>query len=112
VPASAGDPSAVVSAFYALVASHQFDSAAELWSPRMRATFPTDENLNHRFSQTEAIRLNRIDVVRQDQSQASVAVDLVESQRQSGQRHYIGTWHLIRGANGWKLDQPQLEVAP
>src|SRR5439155_3815620 len=38
----ASDPGAAVSSFYTLVSSHQFDSAAQLWSPRMRAAFPPD----------------------------------------------------------------------
>jgi hypothetical protein len=108
----ASDPGAAVSSFYALVSSHQFDSAAQLWSPRMRAAFPPDTNLIERFSQTQNIRLQRADVVSQDQSTATVAVDLVESNRSAGERHFVGNWYLVRGANGWVLDQPQLYPAP
>ena len=111
-PAAASDPGAAVATFYALVANHQFDSALELWSPRMRATFPPEANLNQRFSQTQAIRLQRAEVVSQDQRQATVAVDLVESDQQAGARRFVGNWYLVRGPSGWMLDQPELRLAP
>lgn len=78
----------------------------------MRATFPPDVNLNERFSQTQAIRLQRVDVLRQDQAGATVAVDLLESNRRAGERHYVGNWYLVRGPSGWMLDQPQLQTVP
>ena len=78
----------------------------------MRSAFPPDQNIYQRFSNTQAIRLQRADVVSQDQSQATVAVDLVESDAQAGQRHYVGTWHLVRSPGGWMLDQPDLRPAP
>ncbi|MDQ6672766.1 MAG: hypothetical protein M3069_18825 [Chloroflexota bacterium] len=106
------DPGTAVSSFYTLVSNHEFDSAAELWSPRMRAAFPPQVNLNQRFGQTQDIRLQRANVVTQNQVQATVQVDLVESDGSSGQRHYVGTWYLVRGPNGWLLDQPQLQSAP
>ncbi len=78
----------------------------------MRSAFPPQQNIDQRFRSTQAIRLQRADVVNQDQSQATVAVDLVESDAQAGQRHFVGTWHLVRGPNGWMLDQPNLQPAP
>ena len=61
----ADDPAAAVSSFYALVARHQFDAAARLWTPRMRAEFPPEANLNQRFSQTQQIQLRRVEVLSQ-----------------------------------------------
>ena len=110
--APAGDPRQIVSSFYDLVSTHQFDTAAQLWSPQMRSAFPPDQNIYQRFSNTQAIRLQRADVVSQDQAQATVAVDLVESDAQAGQHHFVGTWHLVRGPAGWMLDQPDLRPAP
>ncbi|HLZ25075.1 MAG TPA: hypothetical protein VKQ30_23380 [Ktedonobacterales bacterium] len=78
----------------------------------MRAAFPPEVNLDQRFSQTRDIQLQRTDVVSEDQTHATVAVDLVESTSQTGQRHFIGNWLLVRGPNGWMLDQPQLQPAP
>jgi hypothetical protein len=105
------DPGQAVASFYALVSSHQFGTAAELWSPHMRAAFPTEQNIVQRFSQTQSISLQRADVLSQDQSQATVAVDLIESGAQ-GPQHYVGTWHLVRDSSGWMLDQPSLQTAP
>jgi hypothetical protein len=110
--AAGADPRQTVSSFYDLVSTHQFDTAAQLWSPQMRSAFPPDQNISQRFSNTQAIRLQRADVVSQDQAQATVAVDLVESDAQAGQHHFVGTWHLVRGPGGWMLDQPDLRPAP
>lgn len=110
---SAADPTQAVSSFYALVSSHQFDEAVQLWTPQMVSAFPPQENIYQRFSNTQAIQLQRADVVSQDQSRATVAVDLVESDSQAGQRHYVGNWYVVRGpSGGWMLDQPDLRVAP
>jgi len=106
------DPTQAVSTFYALVSGRQFDSAAALWTPRMRAQFPPSENIDQRFSRTQTIQLNRAEVVTQDQSRATVAVDLIESGPGVERRRFVGNWHLVRGANGWLLDQPELQVAP
>jgi hypothetical protein len=103
------DPSAAVAQFYSLVAQHQFGSAAELWSPHMRAAFPPQQNINERFGETQSLALRRADVVSQDPSagRAAVAVDVVESS-QGTSRHWVGTWFLVRGSGGWLLDEPDL----
>jgi hypothetical protein len=115
-PASAAsitdDPASAVSSFYALVSSHQFDAAARLWSPRMRAAFPPEVNVNQRFSQTQDIQLNRAEVISQDPARATVDVDLLESLDQAGPRRFTGVWYLVRGSTGWLLDQPQLQSVP
>jgi hypothetical protein len=108
----ADDPASAVSSFYALVASHQFEEAAQLWSPRMRAAFPPEANVNQRFSQTREIQLKRVEVISQDPARATVAVDLLESVDQAGQRHFTGAWYMVRGSTGWMLDQPQLQSVP
>jgi hypothetical protein len=108
---AAVEPTQAVSTFYALVSQGQFDSAAALWTPRMRAQFPPRENIDQRFSRTQAIQVNRAEVLNQDQSRATVAVDLTESDAVAGRRRYVGNWHLVHGANGWLLDQPELQIA-
>ena len=77
----------------------------------MRATFPPAENIDRRFGQTQQIVVNRADVVSTDGTRATVAVDLVET-RAADRRHYVGTWSVVRGAEAWLLDQPNLQVAP
>jgi cytoskeletal protein RodZ len=106
--ASAADPSAAVQDFYAHVAQHDFASAAALWTPRMRSAFPPQENIDARFSQTRSITLRRADVVSESGNQAAVAVDLVESAA-DGQHHWSGSWQVVRGPNGWLLDEPRLQ---
>lgn len=44
-------PSATVQDFYARVAAHDFNAAASLWSPRMRAAYPPAQNIDQRFSE-------------------------------------------------------------
>jgi len=104
----ATDPSAAVQDFYARVAAHDFQDAAALWSPRMRATFPPAQNIDQRFSRTRAVTVRRADVVSQNGDRAAVAVDLDEAAA-DGQHHWSGTWYEVRGPDGWLLDQPQLE---
>src|SRR5436190_1227602 len=72
--ASDADPSTAVERFYGLVAERDYGSAAELWSPRMRATFPPGENINQRFSQTQSLVVQRADVISQDPQSGSAAV--------------------------------------
>ena len=111
--ATHADPSSAVERFYGFVAQRDYGSAAELWSPRMRATFPPGENINERFSQTQSLVVQRADLISEDPhtGSAAVAVDVVEV-RQDGAKQWVGTWYLVRGANGWLLDQPQLTARP
>ncbi len=105
----ASDPSAAVQDFYARVAAHDFQDAAALWSPRMRAAFPPAQNIDQRFSGTRAVSVQRADVVSQTGVRAAVAVDLDEVAADR-QHHWSGTWYEVRGPDGWLLDQPQLEA--
>jgi cytoskeletal protein RodZ len=108
--AVANDPSATVAEFYALVANHDFEAAEDLWSPSMQSRFPPRENIVQRFSQTTSVQLRRADVVSDDGARAVVAVDLVETDARQTVRHFGGMWHLVRGPNGWLLDQPDLQA--
>lgn len=104
------DPRAAVTEFYARVASHDFDAAEELWSPSMRSRFPPRENIVQRFSQTTDVQVQRADVLSDDGTSAVVAVDLSEIDAQWTVRRFRGRWHLVRGPNGWLLDQPELQA--
>ena len=100
-------PTAAVQDFYARVAAHDFNAAASLWSPRMRAAFPPAQNIDQRFSRTRAVIVRRADVVSQTDNNAAVAVELDEA-ADDGSHHWSGTWQVIRAPDGWLLDQPQL----
>jgi cytoskeletal protein RodZ len=104
----ADDPSSAVQDFYARVATHDFGDAAALWSPRMREAFPPTQNIDQRFSGTRALTVQRADVASESGNRAAVAVDLDESTG-DGQHHWSGTWYVVRGPDGWLLDQPQLQ---
>jgi cytoskeletal protein RodZ len=105
------DPGAAVASFYQMVGAHDFGRAAQLWSPRMRAAYPPDQNIDQRFSQTRQVAVNRAEVVSMNGTQATVAVDLTEVTG-ARQQHYTGTWSLVRSGTGWLLDQPNLQSAP
>jgi hypothetical protein len=104
-------PTSAVATFYALVERHEFDSAAQLWTPRMRAEFPPAENIHSRFAQTQQVVVNRVEVVAARGDEAVVGVDLNE-RNSAGERHYVGTWSVVHTGDTWLLDQPNLQAAP
>jgi hypothetical protein len=104
-------PTAAVANFYELVGRHEFETAAQLWTPRMRAAFPPAENIDQRFAQTQQVVVNRVEVESARGDTAVVGVDLNE-QQPAGRRHYVGTWSVVHAGEAWLLDQPNLEAAP
>ena len=107
----AATPDGAVRSFYQYVDNGQFAQAAELWSERMRRSYPPAENINSRFARTQALTLSQADVVQLDAAggRATVAVRLSEVVGPpSSTREYVGKWFLVRGANGWLLDEPSL----
>ena len=109
----AGGPAQAVIGFYSLAGSGQFDGAARLWTPRMAAAYPPGENITRRFSQTRRLTVQRAQTVSLDAraGRATVAVDVLEVVGAPPvTRRYTGTWHLVRGAGGWLLDQPNLRL--
>lgn len=110
---AANSPAEAVQRFYQLVNQRQFDQAAQLWSPRMKAQFPPDDEINGRFSQTQSIEV-RIGAVQGggNDGQATVAVELTETRgTPATTSRYVGSWLLVRGPSGWLLDQPNLRPA-
>ncbi|MGI8913158.1 MAG: protein kinase domain-containing protein [Chloroflexota bacterium] len=111
VPASA-DPAQTVIEFYTLVGGHQFDRAAQLWSAALQANFPPSANINGRFANVQEMTVRRAVVTAQTTQTATVAVDVVEldSGTPGSRREYVGAWQLVRGADGWLLNQPSLQT--
>lgn len=105
----ANNPAQAVQQFYSFASQHNFDAAAGLWSARMKAEYPTGENLNGHFG-----ALQRIDastgVARIDPSgtRATVPVEVTETLGSGETRRLQGSWQLVRGPSGWLLDQPNL----
>jgi hypothetical protein len=99
--------------FYRLVQQGPAPQAADLWTPRLRALFPPAENITSRFSHTRAVVIEQADLVALDPSagRATVAVVLREQLDSPPlERHYRGTWDLVRAPTGWLLDQPNLRL--
>jgi hypothetical protein len=100
------DPADAVAAFYGHVTDGRFDSAYALWSSRMKATYPRQENLDNRFADTTAITFLRLEVVSRTDRSAIVQADFVETYDSGSSRQFIGYWELIRVDGRWLLDAP------
>ncbi|MCA1669632.1 MAG: protein kinase, partial [Thermomicrobia bacterium] len=108
VAGGASSPAEAVQRFYHAVGQHQFDAAAQLWTPQMRAQYPPQENINGHFAATERIDLSIGTVVMTGDGQATVPVELTDV-RADGSLHYVGSWQVVRGPSGWLLAQPNLQ---
>jgi serine/threonine-protein kinase len=106
-PTSA-DPRAAVSLFYQMVSAHRYDEAAALWSPRMRATYPPSTNINGRFDATRSISVRSSQILSQNATSATVAVELVEVLTNGSARVWVGQWQLVRSGSAWLMDAPSL----
>lgn len=107
------DPATVVSRFYQLIGQHQFDQAAGLWSSNMRAQYPPAQNITGRFSNTAEVTVQRAKAISVDEGagKATVEVDVIEIVGSPGTtRNWVGSWVLVRGPEGWLLDQPNLQT--
>lgn len=105
VAASSG-PTDAVAAFYGFVADGNFDAAYALWSDRMKAVFPRQENLDGRFADTESISFSRLSLASHSGEQATVQANFAERYDTGGSRDFIGYWRLIRVDGAWLLDEP------
>lgn len=110
VPVAASDPAATIVSFYRLITARQYADAAELWSARMRASYPPASNIDARFADTRSIVADRAVVTSQGLTQATVSVDITEVTT-SGTRQWAGTWYLIRNGSAWLMDAPDLGPA-
>jgi outer membrane biosynthesis protein TonB len=103
---AASDPTEAVAAFYAYVSSGQFDAAYSLWSERMRATYPRQENLDERFDQTASIVFQELHVVEQTSEAATVQANFTETYDSGSSRAFVGYWRLVLVDGDWLLDEP------
>ena len=92
--------------FYARVVAEEFDAAYALWSDRMKAQFPRQENLDERFDQTAAITFTQLQTVERGVDRALVQADFVEEYESGASREFIGYWELVLVDGRWLLDQP------
>lgn len=105
-------PVQTVQEFYRRIDQRELDSAAELWTPGMRARFPPDVNIRQRFTNTRSIRVDRAVLAQSsDLGVAVVEVEMLETRGSPPSSQNIsGTWRLVRGDVGWQLDEPRLAV--
>ena len=101
-----GEPIDTVAAFYFHAEQHQADAAYALWSERMRAEFPRQENLDGRFDTTADITIVTIYVAEQFATSAKVQVEFVETYQSGSGRTFIGWWDLVVEDDRWLLDHP------
>ena len=99
-------PDDSVAAFYRNVAAGNFDAAYALWSDRMKATYPRQENLDDRFDDTASITFEQLFVASQTSRTATVQADFVETYDSDSSREFIGYWELVLVNGRWLLDAP------
>jgi hypothetical protein len=106
----ARDPAATVHRFYDLVVAHDYDAAAALWSPRMRAQYPPSRYIAGRFDATTRIAVNRLRIERMSVARgvAVVSIDITEYRTSGAPRRWIGTWDLVLINGAWRMDEPHL----
>ena len=100
------DPTDAVAAFYDHVSSGRFDAAYSLWSDRMRATYPRQENIDERFAQTTSIAFQQLSVAEATSDRATVQANFTERYASGSSRVFVGYWRLILVDGIWLLDEP------
>ena len=99
-------PDDTVASFYAHAVDGSFDAAYSLWSERMRAVYPRQENLDQRFDETASIEFQQLFVAEQAGDRATVQANFTETYDSGSSRQFIGYWRLIRVDGRWLLDEP------
>ena len=99
-------PDDSVAAFYGHVVDGRFDDAYALWSARMKATYPRQENLDGRFANTAAIRFSNLFTASQTATTATVQANFTETYDSGASRSFVGYWRLVRVDGRWLLDEP------
>lgn len=105
-PVALAGPDDAVASFYGFVADGAFDSAYALWSARMKATYPRQENLDDRFANTASITFSQLTVASRSGDAATVQANFTERYDGGGSREFIGYWRLVRVDGSWLLDEP------
>jgi serine/threonine-protein kinase len=110
VAGPARDPAETVARFYRLVVIHDYDAAAALWSPRMRAEYPPSRYIDGRFDATNRIAINRlrIESISVARRKAVVYIDITEYRTSGSPRRWVGTWDLVLIDGAWRMDDPHL----
>jgi hypothetical protein len=105
-PVAVAAPGDTVAAFYGHVVDARFDEAYALWSDRMKAEYPREENLDDRFDSTASITFDQLFVASQSAGEATVQANFTERYDNGSSRQFIGYWRLVRVDGRWLLDEP------
>ena len=100
------EPADSVASFYGNVVAGNFNAAYSLWSDRMKATYPRQENLDGRFAETERISFEALHTVERTATSAVVQANFTEFYEGGGSREFVGYWMLILVEGRWLLDEP------
>jgi hypothetical protein len=100
------DPAEAVLTFYRAVVREQFDAAYALWDERMRAAYPREPNLDHRFDETAEITFSQLSVAEVSGASATVQANFTETYESGASRQFIGYWRLALVDGRWLLAEP------
>jgi hypothetical protein len=100
-------PGQAVKDFYADISSHDFVSAAQLWTPSMQSRYPPISNINGRFADTSSIVVKQWSVASITGNRATVDVTLLETLQNGTTQTLVGSWDLVRVRGTWLLDNPR-----
>lgn len=107
-------PAETVIRFYQLLEDGQYEALTPLWSDSRRASMSWNPTALKSRASTGDLTVRRADVTALDEraGYAVVAVDVLEVTGPAplGHRRYVGTWELVRGPQGWLLDEPNIQV--
>ena len=107
-PWGARGPDDTVVLWYSLVEDDAFDAAYALWSPRMKANYPRQPNLDERWDDTAEVNIEYVAVTSLNEAagRATVQVQFTDVYESGSSRRFVGSWELVLSPNGWLLDQP------
>ena len=101
-----GDPAEAVLTFYRAVVGEDFDAAYALWDEAMRAAYPREPNLDHRFDETAEITFSQLSVAEMSGASATVQANFTETYDSGASRQFIGYWRLALVEGRWLLAEP------
>jgi hypothetical protein len=108
------EPVQTVQTFYALLGQRRYEDVVAVLSPKLRAAAPWQPDVLRDRTPPGDLVVEQANLVQLDQENQRATVSVVVRETipppLSQTRHYVGTWQLVRGANGWLLDQSDLQL--
>lgn len=101
-PAFRDYPEAAVLQYYLSIQQHDYRAAWDLLGPGMRSG-QSFESFVQGFATTQDVRVEDLEVTREDAASATVRVEISSLERDGSTNRYAGTWIGDRAAAGWRL---------